>query len=116
MLTIIESESSAWMVIATDGELRIYSREDAEEWIEVSLENSDPVDRDKGLMLEELYGQQGGQEEDDEEPEEPDADEDEEEQDQEEDGDEESNEAEGNEPEGEPEQPRRRRASASRGK
>jgi len=31
MLTIIESESSTWTVIATDGEIRIYSRENSGE-------------------------------------------------------------------------------------
>ncbi len=115
MLTIIESDSSAWMVIATDGELRIYSRENAEEWTELSLENSGQADRDKSLMLEELYGQQAGQEEDDEEPEESDTDEDEEGDDDEDEEEDESNEAEGAEPEEEPKQPRRRRATAKAG-
>ncbi len=107
MLTIIESEQSAWMVIATDGELRIYSRENAGEWTELSLENSDEVDRDKSLMLEELYGQQAGQAEDDEE-EEPEAEEEGEEEDE---PDEEED-----EPEEEADQPRRRRATASAGR
>ena len=111
MLTIIESESSAWMVIATDGELRIYSRENAGEWSELSLENSDEVDRDKSPMLEELYGQQAGQDEDDEEPEEPEADEEDEDEDEEEDEeDEDVKDEEEDEPEEEPDQPRRRRS------
>jgi len=111
MLTIIESESRAWMVIATDGDLRIYSRENSGEWTELSLENSDQVDRDKGLMMEELYSQLAGQEEDYEESEEPDA-----EEEQAEEEDEDSNEDEENEPEEEPEQPRRRRATANTGR
>ena len=118
MLTIIESEQSAWMVIATDGELRIYSRENEGEWTELSLENSDEVDRDKGLMLEELYGQQAGQVEDDEEEASEADEEDEAEDDEEDESDEEEDEPDGeeDEPEGESDQPRRRRATASAGR
>jgi outer membrane biosynthesis protein TonB len=129
MLTTIESESSAWTVIATDGELRIYSRESEGEWSEVSLGDSEQVDRDKALMLETLYGQQAGQDGGAEEPEEPEAeeeqpdleeDEEEPEEEEEEEPDEEEEpedvEEEEEEPEEEEEKPRRRRATASAGR
>jgi Mg-chelatase subunit ChlI len=56
MLTIVQSESNAWTVIATDGELRIYSRDRPGEWSALSLsDDSEEVDGEKALMLEELY-------------------------------------------------------------
>lgn len=108
MLTIIESEQSAWMVIATDGELRIYSRENAGEWTELLLENSDEVDRDKSLMLEELYGQQAARGDEEEEPEA--------EEEAEEEGEAEDEEEEEDEEDEEEDQPRRRRSTASAGR
>lgn len=92
MLTIIEDGDSTWTVIAADGELRIFSRDESGEWTELSVsEDGDQVDGDKSVMLEELYGRQGdageddeeqdeeeGSEEDEEEPEEPEMEEDEE--------------------------------------
>jgi hypothetical protein len=118
VLTIIEGESSVWMVISVDDELRIYSRAEAGEWGELSLsEDSEQVDPEKSFMLEELYGRQSGQEEEDEEagPDDEEEEPDEEEQEPDEDGpelaeDEESEEGEDEEPE-EEEKPRRRRAA-----
>jgi cobalamin biosynthesis protein CobT len=118
VLTIIEGESSVWMVISVDDELRIYSRAEAGEWGELSLsEDSEQVDPEKRFMLEELYGRQSGQEEEDEEagPDDEEEEPDEEEQEPDEDGpelaeDEESEEGEDEEPE-EEEKPRRRRAA-----
>lgn len=123
MLKIIESESNAWTVIAEDGELHIYSREDGE-WAELALsEDSEQVDPDKGALLEALYQREtedGGQEprgdaddeaadEDEDEEEEPEleADEDAEAADEDE---EEDDEDEEEEPEPQAEKPRRRRA------
>jgi hypothetical protein len=118
VLTIIESGSNVWMVTSVDGELRIYSRAEAGEWGELSLsEDSEQVDPEKSFMLEELYGRQSGQEEEDEEagPDDEEEEPDEEEQEPDEDGpelaeDEESEEGEDEEPE-EEEKPRRRRAA-----
>ena len=100
MITIIESGSRAWAVAATDGDLHIYSRENAEEWNEVSLsEDSEQIDQDGSLILEALYEQQVG-DTPDEETEEPEAEE------------------EAEEPEDEEPKPRRRPAktSSSRGR
>jgi hypothetical protein len=77
VLTIIESESSVWMVITVDGDLRLYARAEGGEggeWGELSLsEDPEQVDPEKSFMLEELYAQ-SGQEEEDEEGQEPDED------------------------------------------
>jgi hypothetical protein len=118
VLTIIEGESSVWMVISVNDELRIYSRAEAEEWGELSLsDDSEQVDPEKSFMLEELYGRQSGQEEEDEEagPDDEEDEPDEEEEESDGDGpelaeDEESEDGEDEEPE-EEEKPRRRRAA-----
>ena len=120
MLTIIEGGSNLWMAITVDDELRIYSRAEAGDWGELSVsEDSEQVDPEKSFMLEELYGRQSGQEEEDEEAgaegEDEVADEEEE---PDEDGpeldeDEESEDGEDEEPE-EEEQPRRRRAASAK--
>ncbi len=123
MITIIESGSNAWAVAASDGELRIYSREQAGEWNEISLsEDSEQIDDDGSVILEALYGEHVGDEPDaevdeadgDEEDDEPDA---EEEPEAEEDPEEEA-EAEEEQPEAEERKPRRRRSTpnASRGR
>ena len=58
MLTIIESGSQAWALAAADGELHIFSREDAGEWTEVLLSgDSEQVDQDGSSILEALYEQ-----------------------------------------------------------
>jgi outer membrane biosynthesis protein TonB len=85
VLTIIQSGSKAWAMAATNGDVRIFSREQAGEWIEVLLsEDSEQVDGDGSLILEALYEQHaGGEPEEGEEleaeaEEEPEAEEDEE--------------------------------------
>jgi cobalamin biosynthesis protein CobT len=127
VLTIIESGSNVWMAITVDDELRIYSRAEAGDWGELSVsEDSEQVDPEKSFMLEELYGRQNGQEEEDEEAglegdeEMPDEEEepDDEEEEPDEDGpeldeDEESEDGEDEEPE-EEEKPRRRRAASAK--
>ena len=56
MLTIIESGSQVWAVAAADGDLHIYSREQAGEWTEVLLsEDSEQLDQDGSSILEALY-------------------------------------------------------------
>lgn len=120
MLTIIESASSVWMVTTVEDELRIYARAEAGDWGELSLgEDPEQVDPEKSFMLEELYGRQSEQEEEDEEGElegeEEDLDEEEVEPD--EDGPElaEDEESEGGEEEEEEEEkPRRRRAAPAK--
>lgn len=63
MLTIIESGAKAWAVAATNGDVRIFSREQAGEWIEVLLsEDSEQIDADGSLILEAMYEQQPGRE------------------------------------------------------
>jgi hypothetical protein len=58
MLTIIESGSRAWALAATDGDLHIYSREEAGEWAELLLsEDSEQIDQDGSSILEALYEQ-----------------------------------------------------------
>lgn len=58
MLTIIESRSRAWAVSAADGDLHIYSREDAGEWTEVLLsDDAEQIDQDGSAILEALYEQ-----------------------------------------------------------
>ena len=72
MLTIIQSGSKAWAVAATNGDVRIFSREQVGEWIEVLLsEDSEQLDGDGSLILEALYEQHAGgePEEEGEEPE-----------------------------------------------
>jgi hypothetical protein len=72
VLTIIQSGSKAWAVAATNGDVRIFGREQVGEWIEVLLsEDSEQLDGDGSLILEALYEQHaGGQpEEEGEEPE-----------------------------------------------
>ena len=126
MLTIIQSGSKAWAMAATNGDVRIFSREQAGEWIEVLLsEESEQLDGDGSLILEALYEQYAGEEpeeegvepepeEEDEEPEaeeeaeeEAEAEEEEEEPEVEEDGEEPEVEEDGEEPEaeGEDEEP-----------
>jgi hypothetical protein len=121
VLTIIENGSNVWMAITVNDELRIYSRAEAGDWGELSVgEDSEQVDPEKSFMLEELYGRQSGQEEEDEEAgaegEEEVPDEEEEEPDEdgpELDEDEESEDGEDEEPE-EEEKPRRRRAASAK--
>ena len=88
MLTIIESGSKAWAFAATNGDVRIFSREEAGEWSEVLLsEGSEQIDGDGSSILEALYEQHAGREPEDEgdepvaeeEEEEPEAEEEEEE-------------------------------------
>ena len=63
MLTIIQSGSKAWAVAATNGDVRLFSREQVGEWIEVLLsEDSEQIDGDGSLILEALYEQQAGRE------------------------------------------------------
>jgi hypothetical protein len=72
VLTIIQSGSKAWAVAATNGDVRIFGREQVGEWVEVLLsEDSEQLDGDGSLILEALYEQHaGGQpEEEGEEPE-----------------------------------------------
>jgi hypothetical protein len=72
VLTIIQSGSKAWAVAATNGDVRIFSREQVGEWIEVLLsEDSEQLDGDGSLILEALYEQHAGgePEEEGEEPE-----------------------------------------------
>ena len=79
MLTIIQSGSKAWAMAATNGDVRIFSREQAGEWIEVLLsEESEQLDGYGSLIMEALYEQYAG-EELEEEAEEPEAEEEEEE-------------------------------------
>ena len=108
MLTIIQSGSKAWAMAATNGDVRIFSREQAGEWIEVLLsEESEQLDGDGSLILEALYEQYAGEEpeeageepEAEEEVEEPEA----EEEDEEPDAEEEAEEPEAEEDEEEPE-------------
>ena len=66
MLTIIESASNVWLVITVDGELRVYTRTEEQEWGELPLSgDSEQVDPEKSFMLEELYAHESDQEEDD---------------------------------------------------
>ena len=63
MLTIIQSGSKAWAMAATNGDVRIFSREQAGEWIEVLLsEESEQLDGDGSLIMEALYEQYAGEE------------------------------------------------------
>ena len=125
MLTIIQSGSKAWAMAATNGDVRIFSREQAGEWIEVLLsEDSEQLDGDGSLILEALYEQYAGGEQEeegeeaeaDEEPEaeeeaeEPEAEEDEEEPEAEEDEEEPEAEEEDAEPEEEEEDKKPRRS------
>ena len=103
MLTIIQSGSKAWAMAATNGDVRIFSREQAGEWIEVLLsEESEQLDGDGSLILEALYEQYAG-EEPEEEAEEPEAEEEDEEPETEEED--EEPEEEDEEPEEEDEEP-----------
>jgi hypothetical protein len=87
VLTVIQSGSKAWAVAATNGDVRIFGREQVGEWVEVLLsEDSEQLDGDGSLILEALYEQHAGREPEDEgeepeveeEAEEPEAEEDEE--------------------------------------
>ena len=79
MLTIIQSGSQVWAVAATNGDVRVFSREQVGEWIEVLLsEDSEQLDGDGSLILEAVYEQHAGREPEDE-GEEPEAEEEEEE-------------------------------------
>ena len=106
VLTIIQSGSKAWAMAATNGDVRIFSREQAGEWIEVLLsEESEQLDGDGSLILEALYEQYAG-EEPEEEGEEPEAEEEEEDEEpQTDEEDEEPEEEEDEEPEEEDEEP-----------
>jgi hypothetical protein len=58
VLTIIESGSQAWALAAADGDLHVYSREEAGEWSEVTLsEDAEQIDQDGSSILEALYEQ-----------------------------------------------------------
>jgi hypothetical protein len=77
VLTIIENGSKAWAVAATNGDLRIYSREQAGMWSELPLsEESEQIDDDGSVILEALYERQTEQPQD-EETDEPEAEEEE---------------------------------------
>jgi outer membrane biosynthesis protein TonB len=127
VLTIIESGSKAWAFAATNGDVRIFSREEAGEWSEVLLsEGSEQIDGDGSSILEALYEQHAGMapeeeeepgvEEDEEEPEveedeeEPEVEVDEEEPEVEEDEEEPEAEEEDEEPEEEEEEEKPRRS------
>jgi len=102
VLTIIQSGSKAWAMAATNGDVRIFSRDQAGEWIEVLLsEESEQLDGDGSLILEALYEQYAGEEPEEEEGEEPEAEEEVEEPEAEE----EAEEPEAEEDEEEPEEP-----------
>ena len=61
MLTIIQSGSKAWAFAATNGDVRIFSREEVGEWSELLLsEGSEQIDGDGSLILEALYEQHAG--------------------------------------------------------
>ena len=63
VLTIIQSGSKAWAVAATNGDVRIFSREQVGEWVELLLsEDSEQLDGDGSLILEALYEQRAGRE------------------------------------------------------
>jgi hypothetical protein len=67
VLTIIQSGSKAWAVAATNGDVRIFSREGVGEWIEVLLsEDSEQLGGDGSLILEALYEQHAGRAPDEE--------------------------------------------------
>jgi Mg-chelatase subunit ChlI len=113
VVTIIQSGSKAWAVAATNGDVRIFSREQAGEWIEVLLsEDSEQLDGDGSLILEALYEQRAQREPEDdgqepeaeEEEEEPEAEEEEEEPEAEEEEEEPEAEEEEEEPEAEEEE------------
>lgn len=128
MLTIVESESNTWFVVATGGKLRIYSRDRPEEWSELMLsDDSEEVEEEKALMLEELYVQRTGDEEpghgedesgedeeDDENADEPELEEEDSGEDEEDD--ENADEAEEEEEEEKPARGRRATATAKRGR
>jgi hypothetical protein len=138
VITIIESGSNAWAVAATNGDLHIYSREDADEWIEVPLtEDAEQIDEDGSLILEALYEQHLGAngdgageepeaeaeeepeaeaEEEDEQLEEEEPEDDEQPEAEEDTDDEEPEDEEPEEEEPEEEQPRRRRAKTTSGR
>jgi hypothetical protein len=79
VLTVIQSGSKAWAVAATNGDVRIFGREQVGEWVEVLLsEDSEQLDGDGSLILEALYEQHAGREPEDE-GEEPEVEEEEEE-------------------------------------
>jgi hypothetical protein len=79
VLTIIQSGSKAWAVAATNGDVRLFSREQVGEWVEVLLsEDSEQLDGDGSLILDAFYEQAAGREPE-EEGEEPEAEEEEEE-------------------------------------
>jgi hypothetical protein len=99
VLTIIQSGSTAWAMAATNGDVRIFSREQTGEWIEVLLsEDSEQLNGDGSLILEALYEQYAG-EEPKEEGEEPEAEEEAEEPEAEEEAEEPEAEAEAEDPE-----------------
>jgi hypothetical protein len=73
MLTIIEGESSTWTIVVVDDELRIYMREEPGQWRGLTLSDSDAVDQERSLMLEELYLQRSDESDDGAEPDSDDA-------------------------------------------
>jgi hypothetical protein len=104
VLTIIQSGSKAWAVAATNGDLRIFSREQVGEWSEVLLsEDSEELDGDGSLILEAVYEQHAGSEPE-EEGEKPEAEEEEEDPEAEEEAEELEAEEEDEEPEAEEEE------------
>jgi hypothetical protein len=123
VLTIIENGSKAWAVAATNGDLRIYSREQAGMWSELPLsEESEQIDDDGSVILEALYERQTEQPQD-EETDEPEAEEEEPAYEEEEPGEEEEEpgeeeeepEEEEEEPEDEEEEPEEETPRRSRG-
>jgi hypothetical protein len=61
VVTIIQSGSKAWAIAATNGDVRIFSREQVGQWTEVLLsEDSEQIDGDGSLILEALYEQHTG--------------------------------------------------------
>jgi hypothetical protein len=104
VLTIIQSGSKAWAVAATNGDVRIFGREQVGEWIEVLLsEDSEQLDGDGSLILEAFYEQHAAREPEEEELE-PEAEEEEEEPEAEEEEEEPEAEEEEEEPEAEEEE------------
>ncbi|HEX5194323.1 MAG TPA: hypothetical protein VFW09_16105 [Solirubrobacteraceae bacterium] len=118
MLTIIESESNTWTIVVVDDDLRIYTREEPGQWRGLTLSDSDSIDQERSLMLEELYLQRSeesedGTEDDSDDPE--DFDEEDSEPTDVEDSEEEEEEGEGEAEEAEKPSPRRSRTPANRG-
>jgi len=122
VVTIIQSGSKAWAIAATNGDVRIFSREQVGEWTEVLLsEDSEQIDGDGSLILEALYEQHAGtapeeaqEPEAAEEEEEPEAEEEEEEPEAAEEDEEPEAEEEEQEPQAEEEEDKKPRRSRGR--